>query len=100
MGYSTEYNRIMEELERFEDDVAQKLSRLRRSISNHLETTLVNAGVAAKVTGLAESTIRQAGQRGTITKYNEDGSKKIHNGNTAVFYDLDEIQLKLKARAS
>lgn len=99
LGQSVDaYEIISNEIEKFEDRMVQQLRSLERRIRDRTDKQLVSARIAAKATGLTEAAIRQSARRGTINKYNANGTRKITNSKTSVFFCLHEINNRMASR--
>lgn len=52
---------------------------------------LVRIGEAAELLEVSERTVQRMADRGELTRYNEDGTRKVDSSRTNTFYNFDEI---------
>lgn len=91
----TKYELIRQEIEELDRRLSNKVRELREELQEIEQANLVSTKRAAEILGISEDAVRKRADSGTLTKRNADGSKKITNRRTPVFFDEQEVRNKI-----
>lgn len=86
---------IRKEINELQQRLEEQAEELSRRLDGIEQANLVSVERAAEILDVSVSAIRKRADRGTLTKRNADGSKKITNRRTPVFFDEQEVRNKI-----
>lgn len=86
---------IKKKIDELEDRLAERVRELRRDLEAIEQANLISPARAAEILDISVEAVRKRAARGTLTKRNADGSKKITNRKTEIFFDEQEVRNKI-----
>lgn len=86
---------IQKQIDELERRFEERLKELRDELEQATRRSLISPTRAAEILDVTVSAIRKRGNKGTLIKYNADGSRKITNRRTPVYFDENEVRNKI-----
>lgn len=86
---------LKQEVERTRDEMNRKLDKLQGRIERAEKLELISPKKAAEILGITMDAIYKRAGNGTLTKYNKDGSRKITNRRTPIYFNRAEVENRI-----
>lgn len=83
---------IEQQIRELEERFQQHVNELREELEQAKGITLISPDRAAEILNISVSAVRRRADRGDLTKYNADGSRKVTNRRTPIYFDEKEVR--------